>query len=119
MRYRAYPRAWPGKLLSGHGASGGESSRLRPCVDRWRDRDKRAGRRRRNGDQRVGHPTCRGLACVVLLGDPEARYTDLGTDYYETRMITRRQARNHVKGLERLGYRVTIENLTPDNNSPP
>jgi transposase len=50
----------------------------------------------------------------VLLGDPDARYTDLGTDYYETRMNTRRQARNHVKSLERLGYQVTIQALTPD-----
>ncbi len=50
----------------------------------------------------------------ALLGDPEARYTDLGADYYETRMNTRRQARNHVKSLERLGYQVTIQALTTD-----
>lgn len=46
-----------------------------------------------------------------LLADPDARYQDLGADYYEQRMHTRRQARNHVKSLERLGYRVTIEPL--------
>ena len=45
----------------------------------------------------------------VLLADPSARYTDLGADYYEQRMHVRRQARNHVRSLERLGYKVTIQ----------
>ena len=45
----------------------------------------------------------------ALLSDPAAVYTDLGADYYEQRMHARRQARNHVKSLERLGYKVTIE----------
>ena len=49
-----------------------------------------------------------------LLSDPDATYTDLGADYYETRMHARRQARNHVKSLERLGYKVTIETINPD-----
>jgi hypothetical protein len=29
-------------------------------------------------------------------------------------MHARRQARNHVKSLERLGYKVTIQALSPD-----
>jgi transposase len=45
----------------------------------------------------------------VLLADPSARYTDLGADYYEQRMHVRRQARNHVRSLERLGYKVAIQ----------
>ena len=49
----------------------------------------------------------------ALLSDPEARYEDLGTDYYERRANIRRQARNHVRGLERLGYKVTIEPIDP------
>src|SRR5262249_6839901 len=44
----------------------------------------------------------------ALLADPEARYTDLGPDHHDQRMQARRQARNHVKSLERLGYKVTI-----------
>jgi transposase len=48
----------------------------------------------------------------ALLSDPAA-YTDLGADYYEQRMHARRQARNHVKSLERLGYKVTIEAIDP------
>ena len=49
----------------------------------------------------------------ALLSDPTAVYTDLGADYYEQRMHARRQARNHVKSLERLGYKVTIEAIDP------
>ena len=49
----------------------------------------------------------------ALLSDPQAAYTDLGTDYYERRASIRRQARNHVRGLERLGYKVTIEPIDP------
>jgi transposase len=50
----------------------------------------------------------------ALLSDPGATYEDLGTDYYERTANTRRRARSHVRGLERLGYKVTIESLSPD-----
>src|SRR5215472_9898931 len=49
----------------------------------------------------------------ALLSDPEAACTDLGTDYYDRRASIRRQARNHLRGLERLGYKVTIEPIDP------
>ncbi len=49
----------------------------------------------------------------ALLSDPAATYHDLGPGYYEQRTNTRRQARNHVKGLERLGYHVTIQAINP------
>src|SRR6266536_1665483 len=54
----------------------------------------------------------------ALLSDPATRYTDLGADYYEQRMHVRRQARNHVKSLERLGYKVTIQALSPGTSQP-
>ena len=50
----------------------------------------------------------------ALLSDPGAEYRDLGTGYYEQRERTRRRASSHVRSLERLGYKVTIEPLTPD-----
>ncbi|MGH3398827.1 MAG: IS110 family transposase [Streptosporangiaceae bacterium] len=50
----------------------------------------------------------------ALLTDPDATYQDLGANYYEQRMHARRQARNHVKTLERLGYKVTIQAINPD-----
>ena len=49
-----------------------------------------------------------------LLSDPEAVYADLGTDYYEQRMNTRRQVRSHVRAIERHGYKVTLEAIGPD-----
>jgi transposase len=54
----------------------------------------------------------------ALLSDPGACYQDLGPDYYEQRMHTRRQARNHIKSLERLGYKVTIQAINPDSSQP-
>src|SRR5262249_53502517 len=54
----------------------------------------------------------------ALLSDPAGSYHDLGADYYEQRMHARCQARNHVKSLERLGYKVTIQALTPDTGQP-
>jgi transposase len=54
------------------------------------------------------------VICHALLSDPEAAYDDPGTDYYERRADTRRRARDHVRSLERLGCKVTIEPLTPD-----
>jgi transposase len=43
-----------------------------------------------------------------LLSDPAVEYRELGPGYYEQRVGTRRQARSHVRTLERLGYKVTI-----------
>src|SRR6266699_2946315 len=37
----------------------------------------------------------------ALLSDPAAGYEDLGPDYYERKADIRRQARSHVRGLER------------------
>ena len=50
----------------------------------------------------------------ALLSDPEADYRDLGTSYYEQRADIERHTRAHVHGLERLGYKVTIEPIDPD-----
>jgi transposase len=49
----------------------------------------------------------------AFLSDPEAECQDLGSDYYEQRAGARRQAGSHIRGLERLGYRVTIEPVDP------
>ena len=50
----------------------------------------------------------------ALLPDPAATYHDLGPDYHQQRINTRRQARNHIRNLERLGYHVTIQAINPD-----
>jgi transposase len=55
----------------------------------------------------------------ALLSNPAAVYTDLGADYYDQRMHARRQARNHVRNLERLGYKVTIQAINTDTGELP
>jgi transposase len=45
----------------------------------------------------------------ALLSDPTADYRDLGVDYYETRMHHRRQVTSHLRSLQRLGYKVSLE----------
>ena len=52
-------------------------------------------------------------AAHALLSDPAAAYTDLGLGYYEQRADARRLASGHVRGLERLGWRVTLEPVDP------
>jgi transposase len=49
----------------------------------------------------------------ALLSDPAATYHDLGPDYHQQRMNARRQARNHIRSLERLGYHVTLQAINP------
>jgi transposase len=50
----------------------------------------------------------------ALLADPSASYHDLGPGHYEQRIHARRQARNHIRSLERPGYKVTIQAIDPD-----
>ena len=44
-----------------------------------------------------------------LLSDPQARYHDLGPDFYDTHISNSRKMRNHVRQLQALGYKVTLE----------
>src|SRR5258707_1298775 len=54
----------------------------------------------------------------ALLSDPAATYHDLGADYYEQRMNARRQARTHVRGLERLGRVAPVHCCTGAPSGP-
>jgi transposase len=47
-----------------------------------------------------------------LLADPAAAYHDLGPDYHERRNPAR-QARTHLRSLQRLGYHVTLTTINP------
>jgi len=53
----------------------------------------------------------RSILVIVwhLLADPTARFHDLGPGFYDTRINAERRKRNHVRQLEALGYRVTLE----------
>jgi len=44
-----------------------------------------------------------------LLSDPDTRFHDLGADHYARTVNTEARKRNHIRQLEALGYRVTLE----------
>ena len=46
---------------------------------------------------------------LLLLAQPAARYTDLGPGFYDHRVSHSRKTRNHVRQLEALGYKVTLQ----------
>ena len=50
-----------------------------------------------------------GTSLGYLLADPDARFEDLGSDYYDRHVNTNTKKRSHIRGLEALGYRVTLE----------
>ena len=54
------------------------------------------------------------VAARALLSDPRAEYRDLGPGYYEQQADARRSTRGHVRSLERLGWKVTLEPVDPD-----
>jgi hypothetical protein len=43
-----------------------------------------------------------------LLADPEARFRDLGPDFYDNRISRGRKIANHVRQLQALGLTVTL-----------
>jgi transposase len=53
----------------------------------------------------------RSILVIVwhLLSDPTARFHDLGAGFYDTRINADRTRRNHIRQLEALGYKVTLE----------
>lgn len=53
----------------------------------------------------------RSMLVVIwhLLSEPDARFHDLGADHYARSVNTEARKRNHVRQLEALGYRVTLE----------
>jgi transposase len=44
-----------------------------------------------------------------LLSDPEVGFHDLGSGYYDSRINPEHKKRNHIRQLEALGYKVTLE----------
>jgi transposase len=66
---------------------------------------------RRRGKKKAIVAVGRSMLVIIwhLLSDPEARYTDLGAAFHDTRINLERRKRNHVHQLEAMGYTVTIE----------
>ena len=44
-----------------------------------------------------------------LLADPTVRYHDLGAGFYDSHVNAERAKRSHIRQLEALGYKVTLE----------
>ena len=66
---------------------------------------------KRRGTKKAIVAVGRSILVIIwhLLSDPEARYHDLGSDFYDKRIIPERKKRAHIHQLEALGYNVTIE----------
>jgi transposase len=66
---------------------------------------------RHRGAKKAIVATGRSVLVIIwhLLADPEARYADLGSSFYDTQINPERRNRNHIRQLEALGYKVTLE----------
>jgi transposase len=66
---------------------------------------------RRRGKKRAIVAVGRSILVIVwhLLSDPDAEFHDLGADFYDTRISPERKKNTHLRQLEALGYKVTLE----------
>jgi transposase len=67
---------------------------------------------RRRGAKRALVAVGRSILITVsqhLLADPTARFHDLGAGFSDTRINPERGKRNHLRQLEALGDKVTLE----------
>ena len=66
---------------------------------------------RRRGKKRAAVAVGRSILIIVwqLLSDPDTEFHDLGSGFYDTRRGTEQAKRNHIRHLEALGYKVTLE----------
>jgi transposase len=66
---------------------------------------------RRRGAKKAIVAVGRSILVIIwhLLADPDARFCDLGAGFYQTRIDTERTKRNHIRQLQALGYKVTLE----------
>ena len=65
---------------------------------------------KRRGKLKALVAVARSILVIIwqLLTDPTLRYRDLGADYHSLRIDKGRKTRNHIRGLEALGYTVTL-----------
>lgn len=66
---------------------------------------------RRRGKKKAIVAVGRSVLVIVwhLLSDPEAVFQDLGSDFYDSHRSTAAIRRQHVRQLEALGFKVTLE----------
>ncbi len=66
---------------------------------------------RRRGKKKAIVAVGRSMLVIIwhLLSDPNTRFRDLGADHFTRAVNTEARKRTHVRQLEALGYRVTLE----------
>lgn len=66
---------------------------------------------RRRGKKKAVVAVGRSILTIVwhLLSDDQATFNDLGPEHYDNRAGTQRAIRNHIRGLNALGYQVTLQ----------
>ena len=66
---------------------------------------------RRRGKNKALVAVGRSMLVIIwhVLADPDTPFHELGADYYDRHVNTNAKQRNHVRQLEALGYRVTLE----------
>jgi len=66
---------------------------------------------RRRGRKKAIVAVGRSMLIIIwhLLAQPDARYTDLGVDFFDRRTDPERRKRAHIHQLEALGYKVTLD----------
>jgi transposase len=104
-----------GKNATGHGNSYlarilGNAAAATARTDTFLgERYRRIARRR--GATKANVAIGRSILVIIwhLLSDPDARFHDLGSGFYATRIDPDRRRRNHVRQLEALGYTVILE----------
>ena len=66
---------------------------------------------RRRGKKKAIVAVGRSLLVIIwhLLANPDTHFHDLGADHYDRHVNTLTKRRNHIRQLEALGYRVTLE----------
>jgi transposase len=66
---------------------------------------------RRRGQKKAIVAVGRSLLVVIwhLLSNPETRFIDLGTHFYDTQLNNNRRKHNHIRQLQALGYKVSLE----------
>ncbi len=66
---------------------------------------------RRRGAKKAVVAVGRSILVIVwhLLADPQARFRDLGPGFYDARIDAERKKRSHIRQLEALGYKVSLQ----------
>jgi transposase len=66
---------------------------------------------RRRGKKKAIVAVGRSTRVVIwhLLADPDSHFSDLGSDFLTRRTTSEARKRSHIRQLEALGYRVTLE----------